>query len=96
MSQTGDASQPQPSAEDSFLDLLVETLDVLDESVRGQFLRQFFRTIAQIDFTDAQSNDYWERVLLRRRELAENLGKLLRIPAEQHPSPLCATRAPKP
>jgi len=75
MSQTGDASQPQPSAEDSFLDLLVETLDGLDESVRGQFLRQFFRTIAQIDFTDAQSNDYWERILLRRRELAENLGK---------------------
>ena len=74
MSQTGDA-QPQPSAEDSFLDLLVETLDGLDESVRGQFLRQFFRTIAQIDFTDAQSNDYWERILLRRRELAENLGK---------------------
>jgi diguanylate cyclase (GGDEF)-like protein len=75
MSQTGDASQPQPSAEDSFLDLLVETLDGLDEPVRGQFLRQFFRTIAQIDFTDAQSNDYWERILLRRRELAENLGK---------------------
>src|SRR5271163_327362 len=75
MPQTGDPSQPQPSAEDSFLDLLVETLDGLDESVRGQFLRQFFRTIAQIDFTDAQSNDYWERILLRRRELAENLGK---------------------
>ena len=53
----------------------METLDGLDESVRGQFLRQFFRTIAQIDFTDAQSNDYWERILLRRRELAENLGK---------------------
>ena len=75
MPQPGDASQPQPSAEDSFLDLLVETLDGLDESVRGQFLRQFFRTIAQIDFTDAQSNEYWERILLRRRELAENLGK---------------------
>lgn len=75
MPQPGDAFQPQPSAEDSFLDLLVETLDGLDESVRGQFLRQFFRTIAQIDFTDAQSNEYWERILLRRRELAENLGK---------------------
>src|ERR1700677_4881746 len=75
MSQTGDASQPQPSAEDSFLDLLVETLDGLDESVRGQFLRQFFRTIALIDFTDAQSNDYWERILLRRRDLGEDLGK---------------------
>src|SRR5271168_581372 len=75
MSQTGDASQPQPSAEDSFLDLLVETLDGLDESARGQFLRQFFRTIAQIDISDAQSNEYWERILLKRRELADSLGK---------------------
>jgi diguanylate cyclase (GGDEF)-like protein len=75
MPEPGDASQPQPSAEDSFLDLLVETLDGLDDSVRGQFLRQFFRTIAQIDLTDAQSLEYWERILLRRRELAENLGQ---------------------
>jgi diguanylate cyclase (GGDEF)-like protein len=75
MPEPGDASQPQPSAEDSFLDLLVETLDGLDDSVRGQFLRQFFRTIAQIDLTDAQSNEYWERILTRRRELAENLGQ---------------------
>ncbi|MGA7916969.1 MAG: GGDEF domain-containing protein, partial [Candidatus Acidiferrales bacterium] len=75
MPEPGEASQPQPSAEDSFLDLLVETLDGLENSVRGQFLRQFFRTIAQIDLTDAQSNEYWERILLRRRELAENLGQ---------------------
>jgi len=75
MPQPGDAFQPQPSAEDSFLDLLVETLEGLDESVRGQFLRQFFRTIAQIDLGEAQSNEYWDRILLRRRELAENLGK---------------------
>ena len=59
MPQPGDTSQPQPSAEDSFLDLLVETLEGLDDSVRGQFLRQFFRTIAQIDLTEAQSNEFW-------------------------------------
>lgn len=75
MPQPGDASQPQPSAEDSFLDLLVETLEGIDESVRGQFLRQFFRTIAQIDISDAQSNEYWDRILVRRRELSETLGK---------------------
>ncbi|MGA8223372.1 MAG: GGDEF domain-containing protein [Candidatus Acidiferrales bacterium] len=75
MPQPGDAFQPQPSAEDSFLDLLVETLEGLDEAVRGQFLRQFFRTIAQIDLTEAQSNEYWDRILQRRGELAENLGK---------------------
>ena len=75
MPQPGDAFQPQPSAEDSFLDLLVETLEGLEEAVRGQFLRQFFRNIAQIDLNEAQSNEYWDRILQRRRELAENLGK---------------------
>jgi diguanylate cyclase (GGDEF)-like protein len=71
----GEASQPQPSPEDSFLDLLIETLEGLDESVRGQFLRRYFRTIAQIDLTETQSNDYWQRILVRRRELAESLGR---------------------
>lgn len=75
MAQSGEAPQPQPSAEDSFLDLLVETLEGLDESVRGQFLRQFFHNIAQIDLNEAQSNEYWERILVRRRELADSLGK---------------------
>lgn len=75
MPQPGEALQPQPSVEDSYLDLLAETLDGLEDSARGQFLRQFFRTIAQIDISDAQSNEYWERILLKRRELAESLGK---------------------
>ena len=71
----GEASQPQPSPEDSFLDLLIETLEGLDVSVRGQFLRQYFRTIAQIDLSETQSNEYWQRILTRRRELAESLGR---------------------
>src|ERR1700730_5919979 len=75
MPQPGEAFQPQPSAEDSFLDLLIETLEGLDESVRGQFLRQYFRTIAQIDLTETQSNEYWDRILTRRTELTETLGK---------------------
>jgi len=74
MPQPGD-SQPQPSAEDSFLDLLVETLEGLDESSRGTFLRQLFRNIAQIDITATESNEYWQRILERRRELSESLGK---------------------
>jgi len=71
----GEASQPQPSPEDSFLDLLIETLEGLDVSVRGQFLRQYFRTIAQIDLSETQSNEYWQRILTRRRELSESLGR---------------------
>jgi diguanylate cyclase (GGDEF)-like protein len=67
--------QPQASADDSFLDLLVETLEGVDESVRGHFLRQYFRTTAQIDLSETESNDYWQRILMRRRELSETIGK---------------------
>ena len=73
--QPGDLAQSQPSAEDSFLDLLVETLEGVEESVRGQFLRSFFRTVAQVDLAEAESAEYWDRILIRRRELSENLGK---------------------
>ncbi|MGA3301029.1 MAG: diguanylate cyclase [Candidatus Acidiferrales bacterium] len=73
--QPGDLAQSQPSAEDSFLDLLVETLEGVEESVRGQFLRSFFRTMAQVDLAEAESAEYWDRILIRRRELSENLGK---------------------
>jgi diguanylate cyclase (GGDEF)-like protein len=73
--QPGDPAQSPPTAEDSFLDLLVEILEGVDASVRGSFLRSFFRTIAQIDLTDAQAIDYWEKVLHRGRELSESLGR---------------------
>jgi len=75
MPQPGEAFQPKPSAEDSFLDLLVETLEGLDEPSRAQFLRQFFRTIAQIELTEAQSTEYWAKILQWRRELTAGMGR---------------------
>ena len=79
MPQLGDPLQPQPSSVDSYLDLLVETLEGLDESVRGQFLRQFFRTVAQIDVTEEQSNEYWVRILRRRGDLADSQGRKISL-----------------
>ncbi|HKN62197.1 MAG TPA: diguanylate cyclase [Candidatus Acidoferrales bacterium] len=81
MAQPGEPSQPQPSSEESFLDLLVETLSGLDDSVRAPFLRQFFRTIAQIDLSESQSAEYWQLILQRRRELSESIGKSLSLKA---------------
>src|SRR6202453_186715 len=81
MPQPGESLPTQPLAEDSYLEVLAETLESLEDSVRGQFLRQFFRTIAQIDLTEAQGNEYWERILLRRRELAESIGKKVSLKA---------------
>ncbi len=74
MPQPGEGP-PKPSAEDSFLDLLVETLEGLDGVARARFLRQFFRTIAQIDLTEAESSEYWTRILHWRRELASSTGR---------------------
>jgi diguanylate cyclase (GGDEF)-like protein len=78
MPQPGEAFHLQPSIEDSYSDLLAETLENLEDSPRGQFLQQFFRTIAQIEVTDTQANEYWERILLKQRELSEKMGK--RVP----------------
>jgi diguanylate cyclase (GGDEF)-like protein len=75
MPHPGEVFQPKPSAEDSFLDLLVETLEGLDETARAQFLREFFRTIAQIDLTEEQSSEYWNKILHWRRELASGMGR---------------------
>jgi diguanylate cyclase (GGDEF)-like protein len=61
--------------EDAFLDLLVDTLEGLDRPARGQFLRRFFRQIAQVELSPEVSLDYWEEVLERRRHFSESLGK---------------------
>jgi diguanylate cyclase (GGDEF)-like protein len=75
MPTPGGSTKTQLPAEDAFLDLLIETLESLDRPARAQFLQRFFRTIAQLDLTDIQSLDYWEKILARRLELSESLGK---------------------
>jgi diguanylate cyclase (GGDEF)-like protein len=72
---TDPAQRPESSVEDSFLDLLVDTIGTLDEPPRGQFLQNFFRTVAQLNLTEAQSLEYWGRILDRRREMTEKSGK---------------------
>ncbi len=71
-------SDPSPAVvppEDSFLELLAETLESLDRVPRGQFLQHFFKTIAQLDLSETVSSEYWDQILERRRQLADTLGK---------------------
>ncbi len=75
MPGTSDPVKPQLTAEDAFLDLLVETLENLDRTARGQFLQRYLRAVAQVEFTEAMSLEYWERILARRLELSESLGR---------------------
>ncbi len=75
MPSPGDPPKAQLPAEDAFFDLLIETLENLERPARGQFLQKFFRTIAQLDLTESLGLELWERILTRRQELAESLGK---------------------
>jgi diguanylate cyclase (GGDEF)-like protein len=61
--------------EDSYLELLADTLEGLDLPARGQFLQRFFRAIAHLDLLESQCVQLWDEMLLRRRELSENLGR---------------------
>jgi diguanylate cyclase (GGDEF)-like protein len=81
MAHSGAPNPPRWSAEESFLELLTDTLETMDRSGRGQFLQRFFRTIAQIEITETQSLDFWEQALARRRELSESTGKRVALQA---------------
>jgi diguanylate cyclase (GGDEF)-like protein len=63
------------TAQDSFIELLVETLQSVDRSIRGQFLQRFFKAMAHVDLPESLSLDYWDQILARRHELSESLGK---------------------
>src|SRR6202795_32706 len=69
---------PVPSRlpiEDSYLELLADTLEGLDLPARGQFLQRYFRAIAHLDLRENQCVQLWDEMLLRRRELSESLGR---------------------
>ncbi|HEX3371626.1 MAG TPA: GGDEF domain-containing protein [Candidatus Acidoferrales bacterium] len=59
----------------------MDTLATMDVPSRGQFLQRFFRSIAQVELTEAQSLDCWDQTLLRKSELSQNLGKRVSLQA---------------
>src|SRR6266704_2092790 len=61
--------------EDSYFELLADTLESLDLPARGQFLQRYFRTIAHLDLRETQSIEVWDEMLMRRRELSDVLGR---------------------
>lgn len=70
MPSPGDPIMPHSPVEDSFLELLADTLETLDTPARGQFLQRFFRTLTQLELSEAQCLQYWDQTLERRRELS--------------------------
>jgi diguanylate cyclase (GGDEF)-like protein len=61
--------------EDSFLELLSETLESLDLGVRGQFLQRYFRTLTHLDLPESDCVQIWDNMLTRRTELGTQSGR---------------------
>jgi len=75
MPSPGAAVPPRLPVEDSYLELLADTLESLDVPARGQFLQRYIRAITHLDLRETQCIQLWDEMLLRRRELSENLGR---------------------
>jgi diguanylate cyclase (GGDEF)-like protein len=71
MPSPGAPAPPRLSFEDSFFELLADTLETLDLPARGQFLQRYFRVIAHLDLREAQCVQIWDNTLARRRELSD-------------------------
>src|SRR5881396_2282056 len=75
MPSPGVPAPPRLPIEDSYFELLADTVESLDLPARGQFLQRYFRAIAHLDLHESQSVQIWEEMLARRRELTGLLGR---------------------
>src|SRR6266852_1740696 len=75
MPSPGAPAPPRLPIEDSYLELLADTLEGLDLPARGQFLQRYLRAIAHLDLRESQSVQIWDQMLSRRRELTDLVGR---------------------
>jgi diguanylate cyclase (GGDEF)-like protein len=75
MPSPGAPAPPRLPIEDSYFELLADTLEGLDLPARGQFLQRYFRAIAHLDLRESESLHIWEEMLSRRRELTDLVGR---------------------
>src|ERR1700704_5814615 len=79
MPSPGAAAPPRVSIEDSYLELLADTLDTLDLPARGQFLQRYFRVIAHLELREAQCLQIGDKILTPRRELSDRADRQISL-----------------
>jgi diguanylate cyclase (GGDEF)-like protein len=79
MPSPGAPAPPRLPIEDSYLELLADTLEGLDTPARGQFLQRYFHTITHLDLGEAQGLRLWDEMLMRRRELSEHMERQISL-----------------
>jgi diguanylate cyclase (GGDEF)-like protein len=79
MPSPGAPAPPRLPIEDSYLELLADTLEGLEIPARGQFLQRYFHTITHLDLGEAQCVRLWDEMLTRRRELSEHMERQISL-----------------
>jgi diguanylate cyclase (GGDEF)-like protein len=79
MPSPGAPAPPRLPIEDSYLELLADTLEGLDIPARGQFLQRYFRTITHLELGEAQCVQLWDEMLTRRHELSEHMERQISL-----------------
>src|SRR2546428_12153762 len=75
MPSPGAPAPPHLPIEDTYLELLADTLESLDLPARGQFLQRFLRAITHLDLRETQCVQVWDEMLTRRRDLTDLAGR---------------------
>src|SRR5271167_1776024 len=75
MPSPGASLAPRLPMEDSYFELLADTLESMGTSARSQFLQRYLRATTQLDLRESQCVQIWEEMLTRRRELAAQLRR---------------------
>ena len=81
MPSPGAPAPPRMPVEDSYLELLANSLEALELSARGQFLQKYLHAIAHLDLSEAQAVEVWDEMLVRRRELTAQGGRQISLKA---------------
>lgn len=86
MQTLGTASSPGGENDDSFIELIEDTLQEIDPAVQGAFLQKFVKCLASVEVSEANSLAHWQQILRRRKELTSVLNRpvALRIAAIDH------------
>jgi len=64
-----------PASSDYLLELIVHNLRLLGQAPHGAFLQKLLRGLASVQVDEKESIAHWERVLARRDELTDKLGR---------------------
>jgi len=75
LSDSGRIAGSSRPVEDSFFELLIDTLEGLERPARGLFVQRLLKSLTQLDLNEAQSLEAWDRIIERRRELTQLVGR---------------------